>query len=337
MHTFVTGGTGFLGRHVVTRLRAAGYPVTFTGRNTATGQALAAETGARFLALDLAAATAVAQLREWLAGVEAVVHSAALAAPWGDYRDFYAANVEATQQLLSACRAARVRRLVHISTPSVYFEFRDRLNISEREPLPARPVNHYAATKRLAEDAVVACAAEIETVLLRPRALFGPWDTAVLPRLLRVAERGTLPLLRGGRALIDVTWIGNAVEAVWQALHVTGLPSGSVYNISNGEPLTARELFELVSQELGLSVRLRPMPYRLATALAAGAEWWAARVSHREPRVTRYSLALLAYSQTLDISAARRELGYKPAVSVAAGMRQYAAWWRAQKEHDEPA
>lgn len=332
MHVFVTGGTGFLGRHVITRLCAAGEQVTFTGRQRSVGQALAAATGARFYALDLTASDAPAALTDLLSGVAAVVHSAALAAPWGAYEDFYAANVLATQHVLNACRAAHVRRLVHISTPSVYFEYRDRLNISEREPLPTRPVNHYAATKRLADALVAQHANAIESIILRPRALFGPWDTAVMPRLLRVAERGTLPLLRGGRALIDVTWIGNAVEAVWQALQQPNLQSGSIYNISNGEPLSARALFELLRQELGLLVRLRPVPYALADALAVGAETWAKHFSHREPRVTRYSLALLAYSQTLDISAAQRELNYRPTVSVAEGMREFAAWWHTHKE-----
>ncbi|NOT61026.1 MAG: NAD-dependent epimerase/dehydratase family protein [Acidobacteria bacterium] len=332
MKVFITGGTGFLGRHVVERLCATGHQVVFTGRQRATGEAIAAATGAQFVALDLAldlsGALATVTLTEAMHNAEAVIHSAALAAPWGDWQKFYDANVVATQNVIRASLAARVRRLVNLSTPSVYFEYRDRLNIRESEPLPRVPVNHYAATKLRAEQAVAAVAQQIEVVSLRPRALFGPWDTAIMPRLIKVAASGTLPLLRGGAAQIDVTWIGNAVDAVELALLAPQLKSGSVYNISNGEPLTARELFARVTAALELKVSLRPVPYRLAATLAGGAEWWADHVTHREPRVTRYSLALLAYSQTLDISAARRELGYHPTVSVNEGLQRYAAWLR---------
>jgi nucleoside-diphosphate-sugar epimerase len=332
MKVFVTGGTGFLGRHVVTRLCADSHQVTFTGRQTATGDALAAQTGARFHALDLAAPDAAPQLSPWLAGCDAVVHSAALAAPWGAYEKFYAANVVATRHVIEGARRAGVRRLVNISTPSVYFEFRDRLNISEHEPLPARAANYYAATKRQADAAVQAVASKMEVVSLRPRAIFGPWDTAIMPRLVRVVESGTLPLLRGGEALIDVTYVDNVVDAVVLALQTAQLKSGSTYNITNGESLTARALFTRVSAALGLSARMRNVPYPLAAASAAVGEWWADYVTHREPRVTRYALGLLAYSQTLDISAARRELGYEPKVTIDEGLRRYAAWLRTSNE-----
>lgn len=218
MNILVTGGTGFIGRHIVWQLLAQGHQVTFTGRNVLAAQQVQQLTPqpARWLALEHGHAEAPALLQAATRGVDAVVHTTGLSSPWGKYRDFYRANVQSTEQLVRACEQNGVQRLVHISTPSLYFRFADCLNIREAAPLPA-PVNHYAATKALAET-VVQQSALPEAVLLRPRAVFGPWDNTLMPRLIRVLQRGAVPTPRQGAALVDLTCVENLADGVLLAL-----------------------------------------------------------------------------------------------------------------------
>lgn len=331
MKVLVTGGTGFMGRHVVWRLVAEGAEVVFTGRSAAAAATVEAfGTGdARWVSLDHGTRGAAVALREAALGADAVVHCAALSSPWGLPAAFERANVTSTAEVLAACRAHGLRRLVHISTPSLYFGFRDQQGIREDAALPP-PANHYVRTKREAE-ALVCAQAPPQTVVLRPRALFGPWDQTLVPRLLRVMRRGAVPLMRRGRALSDLTYIDNAVEAVWLAL-TRPLPRPlCVYNVTNGEPRPLADLLAVMAREFGVPLRTRALPWPLVSVLARGLEL-AYRVAgaDQEPPLTRYSAGVLAFDQTLDISALRDELGYRPLVGLEEGMQRHARWWREQ-------
>lgn len=328
MKILITGGTGFLGRHIVWRFAETGAEVVFTGRNgDAASEVLShAHGNSRWLRLEHGTADAGSLLAEAAAGCDTLVHCAALSSPWGRPEEFYRANVASTVEALRAGRIAGVRRLVHISTPSLYFDFRDRLAIREDAPLPP-PVNEYARTKAMAEAAV--CADPLpETVILRPRALFGPWDQTLAPRLLRVMREGAVPIMRGGRIELDLTYVSNAVDAVW--LSVTEpLPRPlATYNVSNGEPQELLPLLQMMSREFGLPLRTRNIPWPLVSTMARGMELAARLGNGREPRLTRYSAGVLAFSQTLDISAIRNDLGYHPKVTINEGMTLHAGWWR---------
>lgn len=330
MKVVVTGGTGFLGRHVVWRLAARGDEVVFTGRRAAA----AAEVrrfapAARWCRLEHGTPGASRILIDCAARADAIVHCAALSSPWGSRDAFHRANVASAAEVANACRAAGVRRLVHVSTPSIYFDFKDRLGIAEDAPLP-KPANEYARTKALAER-LVARDHHAETAILRPRALFGPWDTTLVPRLLRVLERGGFPLMRGGRALLDLTYVDNAVDAIVLALTAPLSQRVAVYNVSNGEPIEVRTLLAKISDIFGVPVRTRRVWWPAASALARGLEVWGA-LAGREPPLTRYTAGVLAFSQTLDIRAIARDLGYAPRVSIEEGMRRYAAWMTANAE-----
>lgn len=327
MKILVTGGTGFLGRHLVQRLARQGAEVVFTGRQDAVGAQVAALAGAaRYVRVEHGAAGAAARLRDCAAGADAIVHCAALAAPWGRRAAFERANVDSTGEVLAACRAHAITRLVHLSTPSLYFSFADQLGIGEDAPLPP-PVNAYARSKRAAE-ALVLQAALPQAVMLRPRAIFGPWDQALLPRLLRLMRYGRVPLLRGGRALVDLTYVDNVVDAVLLALRVEGASTPPVYNISNGEPVAVADLFGMISSAFGVPVATVQRPYWLADLAARALEAGARLAPGWEPPVTRYSLGAIAFSQTLDLRRARTELGYAPAVSVEEGIARTAAWYK---------
>jgi nucleoside-diphosphate-sugar epimerase len=328
MKLVVTGGTGFLGRHLVWRASAEGADVIFTGRHVQAANEVIRHAPApvRWQALDHGSKDAQRTLTEIARGADVIIHCAALSSPWGRYEDFQRANVTSTSEVIDACRANGVRRLVHISTPSLYFGFADRLAIREDAELP-KPANDYVRTKRAAE-ALVKQAGLPEVAILRPRALFGPWDQTVVPRILRVMAKGYVPVMRNGDILLDLTYIDNAVEAAWLAV-TQPLPRAiNIYNVSNGEPRQLLELLSVIACEFGLQLRTRKLPWALVELIACGLEI-AARLGNRgEPPLTRYSAGVLAFSQTLDISALCNELGWRPTVSIDEGIRRHAKWWR---------
>lgn len=325
MNVLVTGATGFLGGAVARRLAAAGNAVRALGRNEAAGRSLASR-GIHFIRADLADAPAV---REACRGQDCVVHCGALSAPWGRYADFYRSNVIGTENVAAGCSAQGVRRLVHVSTPSVYMKYADRLQIREDEALPKVFVNDYAKTKRMAELIVEKVQqAGVPAMILRPRALFGPGDRTLFPRIIRANAAGGIPCF-GRDPLVDVTYIDNAVEAICLCLRAPDTACGSVYNISNGDPRALLSLLRMLFEAIGEPLRLKRLPYWLAYGAAALAECRAAVLPGAgEPRLTRYGVGVLHYAQTLDITAARQRLQYTPVVSIETGLTRFAAAWR---------
>lgn len=320
----VTGATGFLGGHAARRFSAMGWDVTGTGRSEDEGIRLEKE-GIRFVQADLRDAEAVGKA---VRDQEYVFHCAALSSPWGTYQAFYGSNVEATRNIVESCLKHDAARLIHISTPSLYFDFKPRRMIAESDPLPVKQANFYSATKLLAEDEVLkGWSAGLPALILRPRAIFGPRDSTLFPRLLEVNEGIGLPMLNGGDALIDLTYVDNVVDAMLLGCQAGPEALGRAYNISNGEEHVFRELMEKLFRLLGLSMRPRRIPYRAAYAFAGLLEA-AYRVLplRGEPRLTRYTAGSIAVSHTLDISLARRYLGYEPKVSVEEGLRRFADW-----------
>lgn len=331
MKLIVTGGTGFLGRHLVWRAAAEGAEVVFTGRSAQAADEVIRRAPApvRWQPLEHGGDAAECLLSEAARDADAIVHCAALSSPWGRFAEFQRANVASTAEVIAACKAQGVRRLVHISTPSMYFGFKDRLDIRENADL-SEPVNAYVRTK-LAAEALVRASGLPEVAILRPRALFGPWDQTLVPRLLRVMGKGPMPIMRGGNIQLDLTYIDNAVTAVWLAL-TRPLPRAlSTYNVSNGEPRALLDVLAVMAREFGLPLRTRRVPWPLVELIARGLETFARLGSGKEPPLTRYSAGVLAFSQTLDITALRDELGYRPAVGIDEGIRRHAEWWRAQR------
>lgn len=328
-NALVTGATGFLGQHVCTRLNRMGWRVTGMGRDESAGAKLEAQ-GMRFVRADLRDEASVQLACE---GQDVVFHCGALSSPWGPYREFQAVNVEGTRHVVAGCHRHGVRRLVHISTPSICFDHRrDRLGVREQDPLPSRPVNAYAATKLQAERvAFQAFADGLPGLILRPRAIFGPLDRSLLPRLMRANDSRGVPLIRDGSALLDLTYVDNVVDAMLLGWEAPRDALGRAYNITNGEPAALHDVLRELFAMMELPLRTRRVPYPVAYGAAALMEW-----SHRllpmlgEPPLTRYSVGALTRSQTLDIRLARERLGYAPRVGLQEGLRTFAEWWRAE-------
>jgi nucleoside-diphosphate-sugar epimerase len=324
----VTGGTGFLGQALARRLRDGGWTVAAMGRNARVGAQLAAE-GIAFVQADL---TDLAAVRRACAGQNVVFHSGALSAPWGAYEAFYQANVVGTYNVAEASLSAGVGRLVHVSTPSLYFDGRDREGIKEADPLPARSVNAYAETKRLAEQMVDDAAARgLKALTIRPRGIFGPGDTTILPRLVKANAAGRLPLFDGGRARIDLTYVENVVDALLACARAPEAALGAKYNITNGEPITVGELLPRVFAAIDTPFRPTQVPSAAGLAAATAMEAWARATNGPEPLLTAYAVGLLSKHQTLDLTQARARLGYEPRVPLEDGIQAFAAWWK--QEH----
>jgi nucleoside-diphosphate-sugar epimerase len=313
----VTGATGFLGGAVARRLHAetGGVHVRALGRDEARGAALSAD-GIDFVRVDLRDADAVHRAVD---GAEAVVHAAALSSPWGRREAFVAHNVTASENIAQACVAAGVHRLVHVSSPGIYHDGRPRRAIAEDDPLPPRAVNDYAATKRESERRVLERVAHtpVSTLILRPRAIFGPGDTSLLPRIADALRRQRLPRIGDGSCTVDLTYIDNAVDAVLLALDAPPGLHGRAYNISNAEPVRIWDVIDRLAVALGTPRPHRRMRKRTAMAIASVLESvHRALLPSREPALLRYGVELLTVDMTLDLSRARSELGYTPRIPL---------------------
>jgi nucleoside-diphosphate-sugar epimerase len=323
----ITGGTGFLGRHTALYFQKAGAEVTILGRNKKRGEEIA-QNGIQFIPVDLSDSELTKPLCK---NIDVVIHCASLSSPWGSYQDFYSANIQATQNILQSCILHQVKRFIHISTPSIYFNFQDRLLISEKDPLPQKMVNFYALTKLKAEQEVDQFAQKysLPTITLRPRAIFGEYDQTIMPRLIRVAKKGRFPLINGGNATLDLTYVENVVDAIQLAVSASSSCFGKKYNITNGQPIVLKNLLKEVFQTLNIPFHPKTISY-FVTLQVAGAMELFAKLTRKEPSLTKYSVGVLAKSQTLDISLAKKELGYNPQITIEEGIQRYGNWYKKQ-------
>lgn len=306
----VTGATGGLGLTLAQELLDAGYRVRAVGRSPA-ALARLRDMGAGTLAGDLFELGPETLCRD----IDVVFHAAALSSPWGPDADFQRANVDLTRDLLAAARRSGVGSFVFVSSPSVYARWADQTGLTEDIPWPARPLNAYSRTKGEAERLVVAADAPgFRTVSIRPRAIIGPDDAVLLPRILRLVKRGRFPLFRNGRALVEMTDVRDAARAIRLADVHREAAGGQAINITGGQPLPVRDLVGRLGQALGVEVRIVPIPLILGQALSVGADALCRILPGRpEPVLTPYTLSTLAWSQTFDLGKARRLLGYEPA------------------------
>ncbi|MDP3736934.1 MAG: NAD(P)-dependent oxidoreductase [Hyphomonadaceae bacterium] len=313
MRILVTGATGFLGGALARRLMAQGHEVVALGRSH-DKLAKLAEEGAKPVEADLSSSTLPPDIP-----CDAAIHCAALSSPWGRDLDFLRANVFGTKAALQLARRGGAKRFVHISTPSVYFRFQDQIGVPENMPLPA-PVNAYARTKATAEQLALA-AIDLDPIIIRPRGIYGEGDTTLLPRLLHVARKRPLPLMNGGRAATDLTHIDDAVDAICVALSCTAPLQQRIFNVSGGVALNVRDVAEQVGKRAGTQIRWQKAPAGAVMAYARTAEAVCRLLpGYPEPPVTTYAAALFAFTQTLNISAAKAQLGWSPRVDFAEGL-----------------
>lgn len=329
MKALVTGGGGFLGSAIVRKLLARGDQVVSLARQD---YPELRELGATTVRGDLGDESAV---REAARGVDVIFHVAAKAGIWGDPNDYYRSNVLGTEHVLAAAQSAGIRRVVYTSSPSVIFNGRDMEGADESVPYPAHYEADYPRTKALAERAVLAANSEpMATVALRPHLIWGPGDHHVIPRLLARARAGQLRRIGKGGKRIDGIFVDNAADAHLLAadrLAPSSTIAGKAYFLTQGEPIETWDFINRILVAAGIAPVTRSIPLPVALAAAVAFE-----TAHRvfrlpgEPRLTRFLVKELATSHWFDLTAARRDLGYAPAISLDEGIRRMTPWLRGQ-------
>ena len=284
--------------------------------------------GAQFMPGDLAGPELALSL---CSDVEAVVHCAGAVGLWGRYEYFHRGNVVLTENVIEACLKRGVRRLVHLSSPSIYFDGRDHLGLRE-EQVPKRFANHYARTKFLAEQRLFGAQEfGLEVLALRPRFVTGAGDVSIFPRMIALQRKGRLAIIGNGLDKVDFTSVHNLNDALFGALLAAGPALGKAYNISNGAPLPLWDAVNYVLRQLELPPVTRHVPVALARSLATFSEGVCSLLPGRpEPALTRLAVDVMSRDFSLDISQAREHLDYQASHGLWPALDEFCRWWKAQ-------
>lgn len=318
---FVTGGSGFIGGALIRRLVAGGSAVSALARSDASAQAVEAlgATAVRGDLDDLAAMTDGAR------GCEVAFHLAAFVAQWGTREQFERGNVTGTRNALEACRAAGVGRFVHCGTEAAILAGEPVVDADETAPLRPDSPALYSSTKAEAERIVREAAADgLETVVLRPRFVWGAGDTTLLPEIIEATNAGRFAWIGGGGHLTSITHVENVVEGLLLAAERGR--AGEAYFVTDGEPVVFREFISELLRARGVDPPERSIPAPVAGAVARTAELaWRVLPLPGEPPLTRFAYWAASQQCTLDDSKARAELGYEPVISRERGVQELAA------------
>lgn len=317
----MTGGSGFIGGRLISRLVADGWRVRALARSDSSAAVVEA-LGAEAVRGDLDDRDSMTAGAE---GCEVTFHLAAHLGEWGPWEDFERGNVVGTQNALAASEAAGVRRFVHCGTEAALMAGEPLVNVDETAPLRPDSKAPYPATKARAERAVRNANREgFETVVIRPRFVWGEGDTTLLPVMKETIEKGRFAWIGGGGNLTDVTHVENVVEGL-----VLGFERGSpgeAYFVTDGQPVVFREFVTELLATKGVEPPDRSLPAALAGPMAMVSEAaWRLLPLPGAPPMTRFTSWVLTQECTIDIAKARRELGYEPVVSREQGLAEMRA------------
>ncbi|MCR9253589.1 MAG: NAD-dependent epimerase/dehydratase family protein [bacterium] len=322
----VTGAAGFLGGRTSKYFGdlTSEYNVIATSRRTHRKSELESH-HCEFASGDLSDSTFCKDL---VKGVDTVIHCAALSSPFGSYEPFYQSNFVSTKNLIDACIEDGVKRFIYISTPSIYINYSNRINISEDDPLPEKMVNNYAKTKLMAEKYVLGQNGKsIQTIALRPRAIIGAEDTVIFPRVLKAYDEGKLKIIGNGKNICDLTCVRNVIEAIKCCIDAPEDAYGIAYNITDGDPINFWEGLNHAFNNLDLPPPSKRVNKSLAMLAARVAEINTHLFNQgTEPALTRYGISQISNSFTLDISKAKEILRYKPVMNTFEGIDEFTDW-----------
>lgn len=315
---FVTGGSGFIGGRLVARLVSEGVEVRALARSRASAERVRA-LGAEPVPGELGDRAA---MRAGAAGCTVAFHAAAQLSESGRRQDFERGNVAGTRNALAACADAGVRRFVHVGTEAALLDGDPLIMVDEREPLRLHSPAPYAQTKARAEEAVITAPLPgLERVVVRPRLVWGPGDTTILPALVQAVHDGRFAWVGGGRHLTATTHVDNVVEGLLLGA-CRGRPNNA-YFVTDGAPVVFREFITRLLATQGVTPPSRSLPRPAARVLAAVADTaWGTLPLPGDPPMTRLVYWLSALEATIDISKAREQLGYVPVRSREQGLAE---------------
>ncbi|PSV48189.1 2-alkyl-3-oxoalkanoate reductase [Photobacterium indicum] len=321
-HAFVTGAGGFLGKAICRYLRIAGIEVTGFARGSYPDLE---QMGVTMVKGDISTKSDLLQAMQ---GCDLVFHVASKAGVWGSKSDYYSPNVDGARNIIEACQELGIDKLVYTSTPSVTFAGNDEADIDESTPYADSYLNFYAESKAIAEKMVLAANGKsVRTVALRPHLIWGPNDPHLVPRVIERAKAGRLKLVGREDKLVDTIYVDNAAYAhILAALRLTDPSStcaGKAYFLSNDEPITMASMLNKILSCADLPKVTKRVPAGLAYQVGALLEWiYGALNKQEEPIMTRFVARQLSTSHYFNISAAKRDLGYTPLVSIDDGMKR---------------
>ena len=313
---FITDGAGFVGRHLISTLRASGTEVR-AQVSSETEAAAVRDLGATPISCDLDNQEA---LKQGMEGCDVVFHLVVKRGDWGPYEDFHRVNVLGTEHVLTAARAAGVPKLVYNSTESVLLGGPPIVNVDETRPKPRHPLGAYAKTMGIAEDLVLAAnTAELSTVIIRSRLNWGPGDTVLLPQFIAAARSGKLAFINGGRHLTSTCHVTNLCEGLLLAAEKG--QGGEIYFLSDGSPIELKSFATACMATAGVDAGNRSIPLWLAKLIAPCAEFvWIVFKPSGKPPLTRATVKQQGEEITVNDAKARRELGYVGKVSREEGL-----------------
>ena len=317
---FVTGGSGFIGGALIERLRAEGWDVRALARSDSSAERVR-ERGAEPVSGNLEDGDS---LRAGADACDTAFHAAAELGDWGDPAEFERVNVGGTERVIAACRAAGVRRLVHVGTEAALMAGRPLVNVDEDALLRPDSPALYSATKAKAELRVRAANGDgLETVVIRPRFVWGRGDTTLLPTMVRMVRSGRFRWVGGGNHLTATTHVDNTVEGLW--LGATRGHAGGVWFVTDGEPVVFREFVSRLLETQGVTPPDKSVPPGAARAAAPAVERvWRLLGRSDSPPLTRFAMWISSQECTIDISRAERDLGYRPVKTREEGLAELA-------------
>ena len=259
----------------------------------------------------------VASLEAGMAGCDTVFHAAAHTDQFDPVEVHMRITTKGTENVLAAARKAGVRRVVHVGTEAVLADGKPIVRADENRPLPKQPMGAYPLTKGLAEQAVIAANGDgLETVVVRPRFVWGKGDTNLLPEFIDAVKSGKFGWIGGGHYLTSTVHVDNVIEGMLLAAE-KGTP-GQIYFLTDGEPVEFRDFITKMLATQGVDAGTRNLPRWLARTAVSLTQWM------KKPPLTKTAFALMAHEVTVDDSKARRELGYVGKKTLAEGLAEMA-------------